>query len=111
MPLPMRTPCPPPHAPPRSKVQEAELAKAAASLSAARQQAHGSARFNERIRTYQYVVRARTHGAVGILPLAFVLAQLLRLLGRAPLRWVPCNRGAPAHCEDQHPRRPRRTGA
>lgn len=52
-----------PHARPmrpmrRSKVQEAELAKAAASLSAARQQAHGSARFNERIRTYQYVVSA-----------------------------------------------------
>ena len=40
----------------RSKIQEAERAKAAAALSAARQQAHGTARFNERIRTYQYVV-------------------------------------------------------
>ncbi|KAI8473338.1 MAG: peptide chain release factor 1 [Monoraphidium minutum] len=39
----------------RSKVQEAERAKAAASVNAARQQAHGGARFNERIRTFHYV--------------------------------------------------------
>lgn len=39
-------------------MQEAERAKAAASLSAARQQAHGGARFNERIRTFHYVVRS-----------------------------------------------------
>jgi hypothetical protein len=38
-------------------VQEAEREKLAASVSAARQQAHGSGRFNERIRTFHYVVR------------------------------------------------------
>lgn len=42
--------------PPRSKVQEAERAKVAATTNAARQQAHGGARFSERIRTFQYVV-------------------------------------------------------
>ncbi|GBF90670.1 peptide chain release factor [Raphidocelis subcapitata] len=39
----------------RSKVQEAERSKLAAVTSAARQQAHGNARFSERIRTFHYV--------------------------------------------------------